>query len=219
MKTLFIEARAEDVKIPSSIISRLPEKVILATTVQFVGSIENIQSGIESSGRQVLLYQGKRSKHPGQVLGCDIEKIEGDADAILYIGTGLFHPKMLVLKNEIPVFSYDPMGEKFDRIDTADMNIMMRRKKGIHLKFMAANEVGILLSVKHGQYYANAKEQLKEKYPDKAFTSFLSDTIDFTQLDNFPFIGVWVNTSCPRIGYDDSHAQSKPIINIQDVLE
>ncbi|MEA3515146.1 MAG: diphthamide synthesis protein [Nanoarchaeota archaeon] len=218
MKTLFIEARAKGLKIPKEIIFKLPDRIALAATVQFAGDIEDIKEMIEKTGRQVILYQGARSRYPGQILGCDVEKIEEDIDAFLYIGDGIFHPKMLVIKNNKPVFAYDPFSEKFDRLDTSDINQMMKRKKGAYLKFMSFDHIGILISVKTGQYTPDARAKLEEKYPDKKFYSFVADTIDFSQLENFPFIECWVNTACLRIGYDDSHALQKSIINIGDVL-
>ena len=200
MKTLFIEARAKGLKIPKEIIFKLPDTIALAATVQFAGDIENIKEMIEKTGRQVILYQGAKSRYQGQILGCDVEKIEEDVDAFLYIGDGIFHPKMLVIKNNKPVFAYDPFSEKFDRLDTGDIERMMKRKKGAYLKFMSSDNIGILISVKTGQYTPNARAKLEEKYPDKKFYAFVADTIDFTQLENFPFIECWINTACLRIG-------------------
>lgn len=218
MKQLFIEARVEHIEIPKDIIFKLPDTIALAATVQFAEEIETIKEKIEKTGRRVILYQGSRSKYPGQILGCDVEKIEKEVDAFLYLGDGLFHPKMLVIKNNKPVFAYDPFTEKFDRIDSVDIAKMMKRKKGAYLKFMSSEHIGILITVKPGQYTPNARAKLEEEYPNKKFYAFVADTIDFSQLENFPFIECWVNTACPRIGYDDSHALEKSIINIWDVL-
>lgn len=219
MKTLFIEARADEIELPHGVIKNLPERIAIATTVQFVGSVDKIKDDIEKTGRTVILYQGKRSVYPGQILGCDVEKIEEDVDAFLYIGDGLFHPKMLVIRNEKPVLAYDPFTEKFDKIEKTDIDRMLKRKKGAMLKFMSSNEIGILVTIKPGQYFSDARKRLEERYPDKNYYTFLSDTIDFGQLENFPFIEAWVNTACPRIGYDDATMLGKSIINIRYVLE
>lgn len=219
MKALFIEAGVEEFNLPKSIISKLPETVALATTVQFVQNIEDIRQDIEKSGREVVLYQGKKSKHPGQILGCDVEPIEETAEAILYIGDGLFHPRMLLMKNNIPVYAYDPFKEKFDRLEKSDIDRTIKRKKGAYMKFMEGQNIGIMISVKYGQFHQNAKSKLKEKYPGKKFYSFVADTFDFNQLENFPFIDCWVNTACPRIGYDDNDVLQKTIVNIDDLLD
>ncbi len=54
--------------------------------------------------------------------------------------------------------------------------------------------------------------QLEKKYKNKRFYKFVFDTLDYSQLENFPFIECWVNTACPRI-FDDLRS----IINIQDI--
>ena len=48
------------------------------------------------------------------------------------------------------------------------------------------------------------------------FSPKLED-IDFNDLENFNFIEMWVNTACPRIGYDDMLAQEKPIVDLSDI--
>ena len=57
----------------------------------------------------------------------------------------------------------------------------------------------------------NAKE--KQAY------IFMANTIDFVQLNNFPFVQCWVNSACPRIGLDDKNKVDKPIVNLEDVFE
>ena len=46
---------------------------------------------------------------------------------------------------------------------------------------------------------------------------FVTDTLDFAELENFPFIECYVNTMCPRIGMDDTIRTAKPIVNIDDI--
>ena len=221
MKTIFIEAKAEGIELPYGIIKSLPERIALAATVQFTGNIEKIKEDIEKSGRQVILYLGLKSAYPGQILGCDVETLDDaeNIDAFLFIGDGLFHPKMLVIKNNITVFAYDPFSEKFDRIEKTDVDRMLKRGKGSMIRFLSSDEIGIIVSTKTGQYYNDARKRLEDKYPDKNFYTFLSDTIDFSQMENFPFIQAWVNTACPRIGYDDASKFKKSIVNISHVLD
>ena len=223
MKTEFIEARAEEFELPRYVIQGLPSVVCLATTVQFVGFIDRIKEKIERSGRKVVLYKGKRSVHEGQILGCDAERLEGeeysDVGAFLYIGDGLFHPKILIIKNSIPVFAYDPFSEKFDKLERHDVEMMKKKVNGAYLKFLTSEKIGILVTVKTGQYYPDARKRLQVLYPDKKFYTFVNETIDFLQMENFKFIESWVNTACPRIGYDDSSSLGRPMINIWDIIE
>ena len=59
--------------------------------------------------------------------------------------------------------------------------------------------------------------ELEQEYPDKEIYFFLDNTYDFNSLEDFPFIDVWVNTACPRIGFDDSIKISKPVVNLEEV--
>ena len=45
---------------------------------------------------------------------------------------------------------------------------------------------------------------------------FVGDILNYADMENFPFIEVWINTACPRIGYDDVTSMPKPLININD---
>jgi len=60
--------------------------------------------------------------------------------------------------------------------------------------------------------YIKRLDLLKKKYEDKKFYTFIAETIDLNQLENFPFIECWVNTACPRIAED-----KKGMININEI--
>ena len=79
--------------------------------LQFLDSSNALVQQLQQSGRQVELFQGRHDKHPGQILGCDVMKIEKDFDAFVYIGDGLFHPTALLYENEKTVYCYDPFGK------------------------------------------------------------------------------------------------------------
>ena len=44
------------------------------------------------------------------------------------------------------------------------------------------------------------------------------NTLDFNEIENFPKVECYVNTMCPRIGFDDTIRLNKSIINLEDVL-
>jgi len=44
------------------------------------------------------------------------------------------------------------------------------------------------------------------------------DTINFDALEDFPFVDVWVNTACPRIGWDDTKRARKLMVDLGSVL-
>ena len=59
---------------------------------------------------------------------------------------------------------------------------------------------------------------LEKRYADKKFYYFIDNVVSFDQLENFNFIEVWVNTACPRVGFDDQEKFAKGVINLNDAL-
>lgn len=219
MKTLFIEAEYEKkVQIPKALIDMLPKKTALFTSVQFIKNVKNIVNEIERTKRKVIKITPKHCKYECQLLGCSIKKFEEDIDAFLYVGDGMFHPKALLLKNNKPVFVYNPMSLKFFELDIKEVENLKKRHKGALLKFHSSKEIGVLISTKPGQYNLKDAEKLKSKYKDKNFYFLVSDTIDFASLLDFPFIECFVNTACKRIAYDDSIKLPKAVINIEELI-
>ncbi|MBU4283524.1 MAG: diphthamide synthesis protein, partial [Nanoarchaeota archaeon] len=88
---------------------------------------------------------------------------------------------------------------------------------GALIKFLSSKEIGVILTTKPGQEQLKEAFELKNKFKDKNFYFLIFDTIDFNQLENFPFIECFVNTACPRIALDDSIKIGKAIINLEDI--
>jgi 2-(3-amino-3-carboxypropyl)histidine synthase len=218
MKTVFLEARSKvKVDLPKDLIDKLPRTIMLFTTIQYVGSLKLVKKQLEQKGKKVVLKKLQKCKYDGQILGCNIQSFKEKFDAFLYIGDGLFHPKTLLLKNNRPVFVYNPLSRKYFEIKEKEVEPMKKMVKGAKLKFLASNNIGVLISMKPGQYKLKEALKLKQRYKNKKFYFLLTDIIDFTQLENFPFIECFVNTACPRISFDDAHIITKPIINMEDI--
>lgn len=217
MKTLFLEARhKEKIKIPQKEMEKLPKKICLSTTVQYMDSIDVIREDIEGTGRKVMFFKGRHTKYPGQILGCEIEGPANDCDAHLYIGDGRFHPLALKLKSDKQVFAYNPLTKKMVEIKDSDIERWKKKQRAGIVKYHSSKNIGILVSTKPGQNRMKQALELKKK--KNAFI-FICDTLDFSELENFPFIDVWVNTMCPRIAFDDSDKFNRPVVNIDDVLD
>lgn len=215
MKVLHIEGISkESYKLTAEAIDKLPKgKAALCTTIQFIGSLQQIKEQLKDA----VLLQGKHSSKQGQILGCDVPQIEG-VDFILFVGDGTFHPKALFLKNNLPVFAYNPFNEKLMKMDEKEVEGFAKKRKIALTKFHASENIGVIQSTKPGQSISDSKlSELEQKYKEKRFYKFVADTIDFSQLENFPFIESWVNTACPRIAYDDAPNTNKAIINIDDL--
>ena len=103
------------------------------------------------------------------------------------------------------VYILNPFDGKISRLDKKKIEIYKKRKKGAMIKFLSGKNIGVLVSTKPGQKYPLKQlEFLEKKYKDKKFYFFITDNIDFNQLENFPFIDSWINTACPRLEEDFS---------------
>ncbi len=214
MKTLFIEARKE-IQIDEkklSVLDKLPEKIGLLSSVQYISILDKIKKYLEKNGKKVFLEKG-RLKYACQVLGCDIsaaDKIKNKVNAFLFIGNGKFHAISIALL-EKPVFTFNPEHYILDRINEGEINELKLKKKSALLKFLSADKIGIIVSTKPGQ--SNMKEALKikqelEKKGKKAFI-FACDNIDVKELENFD-CDAWLNTACQALHMEPL------ILNISD---
>lgn len=235
MKFLFVEAfYNEEVKLSKEALKLLSKykNVGLFAAVQFV-KLGNVKEQLKVAGIKVLTSHAKRTSTENQVLGCDCfsdsfddKSIFEKIDAVLYIGDGLFHPKALLLaqkanKEKKDIVAFDPISNSVRILTQKDIERQNKRYQANLLKYMYAKNVGILVSTKTGQQYLNSAMLLKEKAEkgDKKCYVFVGDTLDMREMENFNFIDVWVNTACPRIGFDDIVNFEQPLININDALK
>ncbi len=217
MKALFIETKYKrPVKIPQKVIDGTPKKLCLFTTVQFIHQIDDFITQL--GDKEITLLNPDHTIYRGQLLGCDIMEMPGDFDAFLYIGDGFFHPKALAFKNKKPIFIYNHGSGEFFEMDRTEIENILKRQKGALLKFHTYDNIGIIITTKPGQHFMNKARALKEKYPQKNYYFFIANTLDFNDMENYPFVDVYVNTMCPRIGLDDINKIQKPIINVDELL-
>lgn len=129
MEPMFIEAKfGGKIKINKKDIAQLPDKIGIASTVQFIGQINNIKS--QFKGKKIFIGKGKQ-KYKGQILGCDVssaKQIKDDVQAFLYIGTGYFHPIMLGLLDK-DVFILNPIEGRIIKLNKEIIESYKKRKK------------------------------------------------------------------------------------------
>ena len=220
MKLMFVEARCKKPVFIGKHVLKLPEKIGLVTTVQFIEQVKEIKSQLEKEGKKVFFGKGKHAAYQAQVLGCDVDSavsVEKKVDAFLYIGSGLFHPTAISLKTKKDVFIFNPLTNKFNKIDREQAEKINKKNKGALIKFLSSKEIGVIVTTKPGQEQLKKAFELKNKFRDKNFYFLVFNTIDFNQLENFPFVECFVNTACPRIALDDSIKINKAIINLEDI--
>ena len=219
MKIMMVESRYKGkINLSNLDASALPKNCGLATTVQFLEFVDEIKELLEKNGKTIFVDKIKQ-KYEGQLLGCDggaAEKVKAKGDAFLYIGTGIFHPLGITLNSDKDVFCYDPVNAVLSKIDKEQIERYNKKRKGAYLKFMEAKEIGILVSLKPGQNNFRKAVELKKQLKDKNCYIFAFDTLDFNQVENFPFIQCWVNTACNRI-LDDYEKFPKPLIDLSEI--
>ena len=219
MKIMMVEGRYKGkINLSNLDASALPKNIGLATTVQFLDYVAEVKQYLESNGKNIFVDK-IRQKYKGQLLGCDTgsaEKIKDSVDAFVYIGTGVFHPLGIALNVDRNVFCYDPISAVLSKIDRTQVEKYNKKRKSAYMKFLEAAEIGILVSLKPGQNNFRKAVELKKQLKGKNCYIFAFDTLDFSQIENFPFIQCWVNTACNRI-LDDYDKFPKPLVDLSDI--
>lgn len=202
MKTLFIEAqKKQHININSINLKNLPQKIFLAYSIQYKPLALEIKKKLKELGNQVSGFQ--------QVLGCT--KLKSIAPVLL-IGSGRFHALNLTLQDN-QVFLLE--GNKIRKFEEKETEKLKQKTKAAKTRFLSADTIGILVSCKPGQEQLSRALKLKKKLEKqgKSVFLFLTDRIDFTELENYN-IDSWVNTACPGLIFDSPDSR---IINIGEI--
>jgi len=212
MKKLFIPTKSKsdiDKKNLAKVAKKLPKNIALVYSIQYMPLAEKIKKQFEEDyNKEISVFQ--------QVLGCSNIKpsLTKDTQAILLIGSGVFHALELYHESEIPVYILEG-GDNFKEITKKDIEKFQKNKKASYMNFLNSGKVGILITTKPGQKrFSRAmklKEKIEEKFDKKAYV-FIADEIDASEFENFPEIQAWINTACPRLDL-----VSNKIINAHDI--
>jgi 2-(3-amino-3-carboxypropyl)histidine synthase len=219
MKAVFLQTRyTGEVDFSKIIVDKLPKRVGIVTTTQFLGKINEIKKYLENKGKEVLIEEGKQ-RNSGQLLGCDVgaaTNIQDNVDAFLYIGSGEFHPLGVAFNTNKEVFTFNPVSGIFSKLDEKEIEKYKKSKKAKYVKFLSADTIGIMVTIKPGQYSYKQALEIKEKLEakDKKCFIFVFDVLDANEMLNFPFIDFWVNTACPRIADD---RDKKNVIDMNEI--
>ncbi|PSQ49752.1 diphthamide biosynthesis enzyme Dph2 [Halobacteriales archaeon SW_7_65_23] len=180
----------------------------LVTTAQHMNKFDEMQAYLEDRGYNVHTRRGdERLTHEGQVLGCNYASAEVDAEQVLYVGGGKFHP--LGLAMEYPdkhVVIADPVNNVVTVADTE--KFMKQRYASVH-KAMDADTWGVIFCTKIGQGRWEEAEEIVENNDDAYLITM--DEVTPDRLRNFG-LDAYVNTGCPRITTDDGPQFHKPML-------
>jgi 2-(3-amino-3-carboxypropyl)histidine synthase len=199
----------EDVKIEE-------RRIALIASAQYAWKLPEVKKFLESKGYEVELKTGsKRVKMPGQVLGCNYTVLkDSKADAVLFIGDGLFHPIGAKIYTGKRVYRFCPLDKEFEEVEVEDF--IKKRILSVS-KAMDCERGAILVSRKIGQKRLGLALSLKRKAKErgKNVGIIYLDEITPLKLENFLY-GYFVNTACPRISYDDIDLFKVPILTPQE---
>ena len=174
----------------------LPRKFALVSLTQYSEYAKKIYE-ILKKDYEIILKEGLYGIN---VLGCYSESANiNDIDTVLLIGNGKFHAENITRKLKKRVIVYDPMYGEI-KVYEADYNFDKIIEFLLN-KIKNSKNIGIILSIKPGQYYYLETLKVKDKLEKsgKNVYLFIGDTIDTLQLLNFPYIDFWIFSACPRL--------------------
>ena len=186
------------------------DSVGITTTIQHAHPTKAICSWLNERGVNAVIGTGSsRTPLDGQVLGCTYASAKNaNAEAYLFIGTGVFHAIGVSLATKKPTFALDPFADGILQEVSADR--LLRKRFAQIEKAKQAKTFGILLSSKSGQ----ARRELAERLAalNENAVIILIREISEMQLRNLGF-DAYVNTACPRLALDDQSRFPVPVLS------
>lgn len=216
--TLYVEARVKRITLEA--IELFAKRVHgfrigLFTTVQYVEHLPRIVGKLRELGlKPVIGKPGPRTKYRGQVLGCDfscVKQISKKCEALLYVGTGRFHPLGCAIATRKPVYIANPLTGKLSQI--GGLSEFLQSRKAAISKAASGRRFGVIVSTKRGQARYALALQLVEKLITNRRTAELVvlDEVLPEHLADYSFDAL-VCTACPRIPIDDSPRYEVPLL-------
>jgi len=231
MEIMFIDAKYKgSISLTSACLDHLKrfKSIALFASVQYSHNLETVKKQLKKAGIKVIATRPDRSSVESQLIGCDVYyknlNLKQEPAAFLQISDGVFHANALLfaqkgLEKPKEVIVFDPIEQEFTMITPESVSQVLRKYKAALMRFLTSDTIGVLISTKLGQEQYEASKRLEKKYPGKKFYYFVDNSINFSSLENFPFIQIWVNSACPRIALEDSISTPRPVINLNDALD
>jgi len=194
------------------------KRLCLLSSVQFTKNLKKVKEILEEEGFSVIVP--KVLKIRGMILGCTynfVKNMDKKIDAYLIITSGKFHGLAIALKSSKKVFVYDVEKKKIINLEEEKK----RLKKIIEWnksKFKEAKKIGLLISVKAGQFQSPHSLKKKIESLGKEVYVFVMNEITPEKLEGLD-VDLFINTACPRIGMEDLPNYKKPILNAEEILD
>ena len=195
MKRIFIAAKVKRepdyLKLKNSI-KEIPEKnIAICYSNQFVEVAKKLEKILDKN----IVYKT-------QILGCSNPSFPKETQAIVAITEGKFHSVSLAYESKLPTYALE--GNKIQKVSEELIEKRRKKEKGAYLKFLNANNIGILVSTKPGQERLQKAIQFSKKITNKKSYIFVANDLNSSEFENFQ-IETWVNTACPRMDLTDDN--------------
>ena len=192
------------------------KKIALCATAQYAEKLGKIKKILGKKGiRAEIGTGGKRVALAGQVLGCNYSAVasaSNNADAIVFVGDGLFHPLGISFSISKPVLIANPLAEKVEEVRN-QRNMFLRKRYAAIALAKNAKVFGIIASTKRGQLNMRKALEIKKEIEKEGKKAYLivGDLVKMEYLLGME-LDALVCTACPRIALDDSALFGIPII-------
>ncbi|MGM0448416.1 MAG: diphthamide biosynthesis enzyme Dph2 [Methanobacteriota archaeon] len=180
----------------------------LVTTAQHMNRFEEMTDWLEERGYEVHTRRGDdRLTKEGQVLGCNYASADIDAEQVLYVGGGKFHPVGLAMEHpDKRVVIADPVN---NAVSVAEHDQFLKQRYASVHKAMGAEKWGVIFCTKIGQGRWETAQEIVENNENAYLITM--DEVTPDRLRNFD-MDAFVNTGCPRITTDDGPRFHKPML-------
>ena len=221
--TIFVPAFANVDVIPAlernlGEIGKLGRRIALVTTAQHINQLGRAREFLEKEGFDVLVGEGdSRVSWSGQVLGCNFAAAKVDAEGVLFIGAGYFHPLGVAVATGKPTLAVNPYSGDAIWMDEEAERLIRKRWAQI-AKAMDAQKFGVITSTKKGQLrLAEAKRVVELLREHGKYARLIAmNYINYRALEGFDF-DAYVVVACPRVPIDDYENWRKPVLTPTEV--
>ncbi len=190
-------------------------RIGIVASVQHVNAVQDVASFFKSRGREVFIGKGDaRIRYPGQVLGCNFSaarEINHEVDCFVFLGTGHFHAVGVSIATGKKTYVLDPYTESVEDVEKIADRII-RQRFGLIVKAEEADRFGIIVSSKIGQRRVRLALALKEMIESTGRKAYMIMTDNVRPENMYYDVDAYVNTACPRLGYDDISRFRKPVL-------
>ncbi len=221
--TIFVPAFARVDVIPAiernlDEIKKLGRRIGLVTTVQHIPQLERAKKFLQKQGFTVLIGEGDgRTSFSGQILGCNFTSANVDAEGILFIGAGYFHPIGVALATKKPTLAVNPYSGDATWMNQ-EVERLIRKRWAQIAKAYDARKFGVIVSTKKGQLrLAEARRIVRLLMEhEREATLIAMNYISYPSLEGFDF-DAYVVVACPRVPIDDYENWRKPVLTPPEV--